>query len=103
MLQGRRLPDVDWMLRSPGWAEWERYEPGTYVRVIGAPEILGCATGECWYIVNPNGRAARLGKDHHVEIHEDGTITVSPSIAPRDDDPPGTYHGWLQRGVWSDG
>jgi hypothetical protein len=43
----------------------------------------------------------RLGPDHTVTEHEDGTITVSPSIL---DERPGcgTYHGWLERGVWRD-
>lgn len=30
-----------------------------------------------------------------------GTVTVSPSIAPRDGAEPGAFHGWLQRGVWT--
>lgn len=34
---------------------------------------------------------------HTVTEHEDGTVTVSPSIL---DPAPGGWHGWLERGVW---
>jgi hypothetical protein len=41
-----------------------------------------------------------LGK-HSVVEHEDGTITVSPSIlVTRRVDEPQLYHGFLERGVW---
>lgn len=37
---------------------------------------------------------------HRVTEHEDGTITVSPSIFCRRDGL--EYHGWLWRGEWRD-
>ena len=38
-----------------------------------------------------------LGK-HTITEHEDGTITVSPSILFQSHK--GTWHGYLERGVW---
>lgn len=52
-----------------------------------------------WHARTPNGHGANLGA-HSVTEHEDGTITVSPSILvshPRDGE---RWHGFLERGVW---
>lgn len=38
-------------------------------------------------------------RNHEVTEHEDGTITVSPSILI-EQPPIGTWHGYLERGVW---
>lgn len=57
-----------------------------------------------WYAETPNGHTANLSA-HSVTEHEDGTITVSPSIlislpavpeSPRRE----LWHGYLERGVW---
>lgn len=61
------------------------------------------ATG-AWYATTPNGHAADL-RSHAVTEHEDGTITVSPSILIsvrfRHDRPKKElWHGFLERGVW---
>lgn len=37
-------------------------------------------------------------RGHQVVEHEDGTITVSPSILINRHD--GSWHGYLERGVW---
>lgn len=76
-------------------------------RVDGAVPCFRLQPGEYgkdpqgrWYAHCPNDQhlIANLGK-HDVVEHEDGTITVSPSIlcerAPGE-----TWHGWLERGVW---
>lgn len=80
-MQGRRLPDGE---QEPEW-----YEPGGYAK--------DTPTG-WWYICTPNGLLGTL-RQHTVVEHDDGTITVSPSILVR-----GAagkqYHGWLERGVW---
>lgn len=56
-----------------------------------------------WYAAAPNGLQCSLAK-HQIIEHEDGTITVSPSILVR-----GTvgvnpqkleWHGFLEHGVW---
>jgi hypothetical protein len=73
-----------------------------------------------WFNIDPDGEMGRLkreGEDgpgtpfHQVVEHEDGTITVCPSIQGRVIDSANVHgagpittkagwHGWLQRGVW---
>ncbi|MFI5228394.1 MAG: hypothetical protein ACHQWU_04950 [Gemmatimonadales bacterium] len=80
-MQGVRVRGYDgsWLL-----------EPGEYAR----HPVDGI-----WYANAPNGLLANLG-NHDVTEHEDGTITVSPSIlVSRGDDGP-RWHGFLERGVW---
>ena len=50
-----------------------------------------------WMGVAPDGAMAGL-RNHNVVEHDDGTITVQPSILVGD----GTtsWHGYLERGVW---
>lgn len=70
--------------------------PGAYGRVT-SPECQGRPASH-WQVTAPNGNRCRLDPDiHSVFEHEDGTITVSPSIVF----PFGGYHGFLQHGVWS--
>ena len=61
--------------------------------------------GVNWYGVTPNGLLCTLTK-HTVTEHEDGTISVSPSIACEGTigDSPKVirWHGFLQHGVWID-
>jgi len=53
-----------------------------------------------WYACVPDGKCANLSA-HAVTEHEDGSITVSPSIlvTQRGELPP-EWHGYLERGVW---
>lgn len=73
---------------------FQRLRPGEYGRLEDGT----------WYAETPNGHGANLGR-HKVTEHEDGTITVSPSILVstriRGKDIQ-VYHGWLERGVWRD-
>lgn len=71
--------------------------------------------GAQWYAACPNARdddgmiacLAALCK-HTVTEHEDGTITVSPSIlvgrnypnSPPEWAAKHTWHGWLEHGIW---
>jgi hypothetical protein len=63
-------------------------------------------SGGAWAVCTPNGRIGSIAK-HTVVEHEDGTITVSPSILIYPHEPaeflpegrPG-WHGFLERGVW---
>lgn len=58
--------------------------------------------GGGWYAKTPNGEPANL-TGHSVTEHEDGTITVVPSIAvstSRGGQKVDLYHGFLERGVW---
>lgn len=51
-----------------------------------------------WVAAAPNGWNCNL-RAHDVTEHEDGTITVSPSIliTRREGE---TWHGYLEHGVW---
>lgn len=69
-------------------------EPGDYGRatyVEGDPEGLWCCRA-------PNGLGGNLAS-HTVEEHDDGMITVSPSIQITRP-PDGAWHGFLEHGVW---
>lgn len=59
--------------------------------------VLRSDTGT-WDCVTPNGHLGNLG-NHDVTEHEDGTITVSPSILVSDNSGE-LWHGFLERGVW---
>jgi hypothetical protein len=67
--------------------------PGGYVP---APAGDGSTV---WWIKDPAGHVGRISK-HTVEEHEDGTITVSPSILSTKADHGHDWHGFLERGVW---
>lgn len=51
-----------------------------------------------WMVRTPNGHLGDLGS-HDVIEHDDGTITVSPSILVSDNTGE-LYHGFLEHGVW---
>jgi len=72
---------------------------------IGDDGYHGCAPGDyfkgkdgVWY-GRPPGQENALAclRGHTVTEHEDGTITVSPSILISG---AGNWHGFLERGVW---
>ncbi len=90
---GRR---VEW----PGGdmpCDWTASEPGDYVKVPEHVHPTRRSDGQpVWYVRDPNGRIGAL-VTHQVTEHDDGTITVQPSIL---DGMPGGWHGWLERGVW---
>jgi len=50
--------------------------------------------------VRPPGCHAGGIPDHTITEHEDGTITVSPSILLEDFDGKGGWHGFLEHGIW---
>lgn len=76
---GRRLKDED-----------DVYAPGDYGRI-----------GLVWYARPPAGHPGCL-VNHEVIEHEDGTITVAPSIqiTSTRDGVKEVWHGYLERGVW---
>src|SRR6202035_357036 len=109
LLQGRRAPDID--LREPH--DWRESQPGDYCKVTSEGPTR-------WYIRDPDGHVGTL-VSHTIIEHEDGTITVSPSIldpseydrycGPDVDRPVAIvaiisedrvkgWHGWLERGIW---
>ena len=56
-----------------------------------------------WWVYLPGCGAGRISK-HSVEEHDDGTITVSPSILMHGHrhGEPTTKHGYLEHGEWRD-
>ena len=56
-----------------------------------------------WYACTPNGMLGNLS-GHEVVEHENGTITVSPSILVTSPDSKGNehvrWHGYLEHGIW---
>lgn len=66
-------------------------EPGDYGH--SRPESTGP-----WFCCTPSGDGGNLTA-HDVTEHDDGTITVSPSILVSTSEGP-CWHGYLERGVW---
>lgn len=89
-LQGIRVTDLNISLTE--------YKPGEYsLRPAGhdyadAPRQL--------YFRDPAGNIGRVER-HTITEHEDGTISVSPSILVERGAAGNNWHGHLQRGVWS--
>lgn len=85
LTQGQRLPDgSDWSSTTPNGAYWK-----------------SCHDMK-WDALTPNGLLANL-RGHEVVEHDDGTITVSPSIEVnrgRANPHVGYFHGFIERGVW---
>lgn len=77
-MQGKRVPD------------------GTEPHLLKIGEY--CHWKDRWWARCPSGDLGNLS-GHTVHVHEDGSITVSPSIliSSRTN---GEWHGWLERGVW---
>lgn len=87
-MQGERLHKIDG-------------EEDFLYRIAKNPGAYGTANGKDWFCTTPNGLFGSLIQ-HEVIEHEDGTITVSPSIlvtsGAKKSEP--TWHGWLERGIW---
>lgn len=67
--------------------------------IFAHPGEYGCNQDGIWYARVPiAGVSVGNLKAHTVVEHEDGTITVSPSILV--EGPGGQWHGYLERGVW---
>jgi hypothetical protein len=88
-MQGQRRNDV--IQDAEGWSRPpEAVQPGDYWKLVhndGSVE---------WYAHVPSGETGSLA-GHEVTEHEDGTITVSPSILTAGER---VWHGYLERGVW---
>jgi hypothetical protein len=86
-MQGHR---VEFRPGFPG-----RYaQPGDYCKV---PDGVDPRGNGWWYIVDPTGGAGALDPAiHTITEHEDGTVSVTPSIVA-----PLGWHGFLNHGVWS--
>ncbi len=83
-MQGIRLyPDAE------GNYPWSSIQPGSYFH----------KDGDGWYGMTPNGHMAALRK-HACTEHEDGTLTVSPSILVSGNEHVQLWHGFLEKGIW---
>lgn len=89
-MQGRRLPDATGLKGT-------RFAPGDYQKVTFAADD-SYMQGTLWYCMTPDGSLGNLG-DHTITEHEDGTITVSPSILISEGSKQ-LWHGYLEHGVW---
>jgi hypothetical protein len=77
----------------PGGLGAGQAQPGDYCLV---PDGMDPRENGVWYCLDPGGGAgAILPSLHTVTVHDDGEITVSPSLVM-----PGGWHGWLEHGVW---
>lgn len=81
-------------------------KPGEYVKVQPTAMQDGTPLADwlknhypTWLACTPNGHVGNVS-EHAITEHEDGTITVSPSILIRDGEGKELWHGWLERGVW---
>lgn len=63
------------------------------------PESYGKDSEGIWFVRPPDAHTGSIPK-HDVVEHEDGTITVSPSIVITDGNT--SVHGYLERGIWRD-
>ena len=96
MTTGVRVPtDAD------GWLDpSDVHKPGRYGRATNARVIN--SRGNRWLVTAPDGLGCSLDPDvHSVTEHDDGTITVSPSV-DLSRFRPGGWHGWLRRGVFEE-
>jgi hypothetical protein len=80
----------------------KRMYPEKQGRRVFLPGEYGMMSGR-WYACTPAGHLGDLS-NHDVAEHEDGTITVSPSILVTgfDDEKQEKtiWHGYLERGIW---
>jgi hypothetical protein len=87
------------MTDANGWLP-PNFTPGDYGRATAA-EIKPTSSLAWWQVCAPDGSNGSLDPEiHTVTEHEDGTITVTPSLdfSKRR---AGAYHGFLTRGIWS--
>jgi hypothetical protein len=83
---------------AEGWLPTDR-NPGDYGRATNE-RTIGRRTG-WWEVTAPDGSSGSLNPDiHTITEHEDGTITVFPSL-DYSKRPQGGWHGWLNRGVFT--
>lgn len=69
---------------EPGWA---RVVPGSNLDKLGKAWLIRCPDGTC---------GSLAPETHTVTEHDDGTITVAPSLLM-----PSGWHGWLRHGEFA--
>lgn len=93
-MMGRRVkPDAE------GWLS--PLEPGDYGRAT-APELADHPRLLWWQVCAPDGCQGSLSPEiHQILEHEDGTITVTPSLDMSKWRNGTGYHGFLKHGEWT--
>lgn len=73
--------------------------------MVYAEGDYGCNALGQWFVRPPGCDLGMLDEGHSVVEHEDGTISVSPSILVLEgnDDRVWCYHGYLLFGEWTEG
>lgn len=77
--------------------EGKRVYPNTEGHLYLKDGEYGQDSDGMWFARPPGNHAGSLER-HEVEEHQDGTITVSPSILINDGR--SEWHGYLRRGIW---
>jgi hypothetical protein len=99
-MKGTRVyPNVDGFLDSQAINQ-----PGAYGRCTAYDARYPGHGVTWWQVTAPNGGSCTLGPNFQIAEHEDGTITVSPSIEIDTSKGFGAgpkFHGYLRRGEWS--
>ena len=85
-LRGRRITDSEYPIDP------RDFKAGDYAIVSRAGQR------ELWFR-DPLGAVGRV-IHHTITEHDDGTVTVNPSIMV-EGNPAGVFHGWLKQGVWT--
>jgi uncharacterized protein DUF6527 len=80
--------------REDGTQPWE-LEPGDYCVRVDAESGVRIA-----WVVTPNGNGPARLEGWDLTEHDDGTITVSPSILAHPSGNQPGWHGFLERGIW---
>jgi hypothetical protein len=68
-------------------------------RISKTSGAFGTENGKDWFCTTPNGLFGNISR-HTVTPHEDGSITVSPSILVSVGKDGQSWHGFLEHGVW---
>lgn len=90
-MQGRRIADN--FHKQSGFT-WEQVKPGDYFK----QDPVEGDGGQRWWLQAPDGEdGSVIARIWSIVEHEDGTITVSPSIWFN---MPHGWHGFLEHGVW---
>ena len=92
-MQGRRVYPPEPNEEMPHPIPWD-IQPGDY--------WFSPVDGK-WYFCCPKGGSIGNLANHQVTEHEDGTITVSPSILVESPwQPQKNWHGYLEHGIWKE-
>ena len=90
VLQGKRVED---------FVAPHLLKPGEYTKIPEQRENYYWPGKPYWYVCHPDGSRGIL-VTHAIIEHDDGTITVSPSILCLGGN---KWHGFLEKGVWREG